>query len=56
LAVYTMIAIGVVPAGSLLDGAIAATTGVHAMFVIAGGLCVVMFLAIWLFRPIVRTV
>ncbi|MBV8148463.1 MAG: MFS transporter [Candidatus Eremiobacteraeota bacterium] len=56
LAVYTMIAIGVVPGGSLLDGAIAAVAGVHAMFAIAGGLCAVVFLAIWFFRPIVRTV
>jgi MFS family permease len=56
LAVYTMIAIGVVPAGSLLDGAIAAALGVHAMFVLAGALCAAVFLAIWAFRPLVRTV
>jgi MFS family permease len=56
LAVYTMIAIGVVPAGSLLDGAIAAALGVYAMFVLAGALCAAVFLAIWAFRPLVRTV
>jgi MFS family permease len=56
LAVYTMIAIGVVPAGSLIDGAIAALIGLHEMFVLSGALCVVTFLAIWFLKPQVRTV
>src|SRR6185312_2691828 len=56
LAVYTMIAIGVVPGGSLVDGAIAAVVGLHAMFLFAGALCAALFVAIWLLRPIVRTV
>lgn len=56
LAVYTMIAIGVVPGGSLVDGAIAAAIGLHAMFILAGSLCAIAFLAIWILRPIVRTV
>jgi MFS family permease len=55
LSVYTMIAIGVVPAGSLVDGAIAAVVGLHAMFVFAGTFCAALFLAIWFFRPVVRT-
>jgi MFS family permease len=56
LAVYTMIAIGVVPAGSLVDGAIAALIGLHEMFVLSGALCAATFVAVWLLRPIVRTV
>jgi MFS family permease len=56
LAVYTMIAIGVVPAGSLIDGAIAALIGLHEMFALSGALCVVTFLAIWFLKPQVRTV
>jgi predicted MFS family arabinose efflux permease len=56
LAVYTMIAIGVVPAGSLVDGAIAAAIGLHNMFLLAGALCTTTFLIVWLLRPIVRTV
>ncbi len=56
LAVYTMIAIGVVPAGSLIDGAIAALIGLHEMFGLSGALCVVTFLAIWFLKPQVRTV
>jgi MFS family permease len=56
LAVYTMIAIGVVPGGSLVDGAIAAAVGLHVMFTFAGALCGAMFLCIWFFRPVVKTV
>jgi MFS family permease len=56
LAVYTMIAIGVVPGGSLVDGAIAAVVGLHVMFLFAGALCAALFLWIWFFRPVVRTV
>jgi MFS family permease len=56
LAVYTMIAIGVVPAGSLVDGAIAALIGIHEMFILSGTLCALTFLFIWLLRPTIRTV
>jgi MFS family permease len=56
LAVYTMIALGVVPGGSLIDGAIASAIGLHAMFALAGGVCVATFLAVWFLRPAVRTV
>lgn len=56
LSVYTMIAIGVVPFGSLVDGAIAAVIGLHAMFVLAGAICAALFIAIWFLRPLVRTV
>jgi MFS family permease len=56
LAVYTMIAIGVVPLGSLVDGAIAAAIGLRPTFALAGAICTVMFLAIWVLRPAVRSV
>lgn len=56
LAVYTMIAIGIVPLGSLVDGAIGAAIGLRATFAIAGAVCTALFLAIWYFAPIVRTV
>ena len=55
LSVYTMIAIGVVPAGSLVDGAIAAAIGLHEMFALSGALCAATFLVVWLFCPSVRT-
>ncbi|MBV8531796.1 MAG: MFS transporter [Candidatus Eremiobacteraeota bacterium] len=56
LSIYTMIAIGVVPLGALVDGAIAAAIGLRMTFALAGALCTALFLAIWLFRPSVRTV
>jgi MFS family permease len=56
LSIYTMIAIGVVPLGSFVDGAIAAVIGLRTTFALAGAICVLMFLAIWFFRPAVRTV
>ena len=39
LSVYTMIAIGVVPLGALVDGAIASAIGLRATFVLAGAVC-----------------
>jgi hypothetical protein len=51
-----MIAIGVVPLGSLVDGAIAAAIGLRPTFALAGAICTVMFLAIWVLRPAVRSV
>jgi MFS family permease len=56
LSIYTMIAIGVVPLGALVDGAIAAAIGLREMFALAGAVCAALFLAIWFLRPIVRTV
>ena len=56
IAVYTMIAIGIVPAGSLVDGAVAALIGLSRMFAFAGALCAATFIAIWIFRPAVKSV
>jgi predicted MFS family arabinose efflux permease len=56
LSIYTMIAIGVMPLGSLVDGAIGSIIGLRETFALAGALCVVLFLGIWLLAPIVRTV
>jgi MFS family permease len=56
LSIYTMIAIGVVPLGALLDGAVASVVGLRPTFAVAGALCTILFAAIWLFRPAVRSV
>lgn len=56
LSVYTMIAIGVVPAGSLADGAIASAIGLRETFVLAGAVCGALFLVIWAFAPVLRNV
>jgi MFS family permease len=56
LSIYTMIAIGVVPLGALVDGALAAAIGLRPTFVLAGAFCAALFLAIWFLRPEVRMV
>jgi MFS family permease len=56
LSIYTMIAIGVVPLGSLVAGGIASFIGLRETFALGGALCAVLFLAIWLFAPAVRSV
>jgi predicted MFS family arabinose efflux permease len=56
LSIYTMIAIGAVPLGALVDGAIASIIGLRPTFAVAGAVCAALFLAIWLLRPAVRTV
>ncbi|HEY9086049.1 MAG TPA: MFS transporter [Candidatus Tyrphobacter sp.] len=56
ISVYTMIAIGVVPLGALLDGAIASRIGLHETYLLAGTICVAALLAVWFGRPIIRTV
>lgn len=56
LSIYTMIAIGVVPLGALVDGGVASIIGLRPTFAAAGAVCTLLFLAIWLLRPAVRTV
>lgn len=56
LSIYTMIAIGVMPLGSLVDGAIGSIIGLRETFALAGALCVALFFGVWAFAPIVRTV
>jgi len=55
ISVYTMIAMGVVPGGSLVVGAVASIVGLHIAFALAGGICIVAILAVWIFVPIVRS-
>lgn len=56
LSIYTMIAIGVVPLGSLVDGAIASVIGLQTTFALAGAVCALLFLGTWFLSPAVRTV
>lgn len=56
LSIYTMIAIGIVPLGALVDGAIATAIGLRETFVLAGAFCAVLFAAIWFLRAAVRAV
>ncbi|MDQ2663199.1 MAG: MFS transporter [Candidatus Eremiobacteraeota bacterium] len=56
ISVYTMVAIGVVPAGAFVLGALANFIGLHHAFLVSGGLCALLVLWLWLSQPIVRTV
>ncbi len=47
VAVYTMIALGFVPGGALLVGALAAVIGLDLAFACAGCLCVIALAAVW---------
>lgn len=56
ISVYTMIAVGIVPGGSLVLGAIASTIGLHETFAFAGGVSLLAVLAVYLLNPLIRTV
>lgn len=56
ISVYTMIALGVVPGGSLVVGAIASIVGLHVAFAFAGGFCALVVVAVYAINPIIRTV
>lgn len=56
ISVYTMVALGVVPGGALILGAVASLTGLHEAFVAAGGVTTLFIIWLWTARPILRTV
>jgi MFS family permease len=56
ISVYTMVAIGLVPGGALVVGAIGSFIGLHMAFLIVGAASALFALWPWLTRPILRTV
>jgi MFS family permease len=56
VAVYTMVAIGVVPLGTFVIGGIASIIGLHAAFALAGAISLICVVAAYACNPIVRTV
>lgn len=56
ISVYTMVAIGLVPAGALIVGALGSLIGLHWAFLAVGGVTALFALWPWLTRPILRTV
>ncbi len=56
IAVYTMVAIGVVPAGSLILGAVASVVGLHVAFAFAGAISLICIVLAYALNPIIRTV
>lgn len=56
VAVYTMVALGVVPGGALIVGALASVLSLHTAFLIVGAASAAVAVWLWLTRPILRTV
>ncbi len=56
ISVYTMVAIGLVPGGALIVGAIGSLIGLHMAFLIVGVATALFTLWPWLTRPVLRTV
>ena len=56
ISVYTMVAIGLVPGGALVVGAIGSFIGLHMAFLVVGAATALFTLWPWLTRPILRTV
>ena len=56
ISVYTMIALGVVPGGSLVVGGIASIVGLHVAFALAGGICLAVATLAYVCNPVIRTV
>ena len=56
ISVYSMVALGVVPGGALVLGGIGSVAGLHAAFIIGGGVSVLFALWVYLTRPILRTI
>lgn len=56
VSVYTMIAVGVVPGGSLVLGAIAATIGLHVTFAMTGALSLICVVGLYFVSPLLRSV
>jgi MFS family permease len=56
VAIYTMIALGVVPGGSLVVGAIASVTSLHVAFTLAGTIVLIGVIYAYVSNPLIRTV
>ncbi|HET7813309.1 MAG TPA: MFS transporter [Candidatus Baltobacteraceae bacterium] len=56
IAVYSMVALGLVPGGALIVGSLASIVGLHEAFWIVGGLTAAFTVWTFLSRPILRTV
>jgi MFS family permease len=56
VSVYTMVALGLVPGGALIVGALGSIFGLHIAFIIAGAACALVTLALWLTRRVISTV
>ncbi|HZZ64423.1 MAG TPA: MFS transporter [Candidatus Baltobacteraceae bacterium] len=56
ISVYSMVALGLVPGGALVVGAIGSILGLHRAFLIVGGVTAAFALWVYVSRPVLRTV
>ncbi len=56
ISVYTMVALGFVPGGALIIGALGASMSLHIGFIIVGAASAAVAAWFWLSRPVLRTV
>lgn len=56
ISVYTMVALGFVPGGALIIGALGASISLHVGFIIVGAASAAVAAWFWLSRPVLRTV
>jgi MFS family permease len=56
VSVYTMVALGFVPGGALIVGALGSWLGLHMSFLIVGAACVIVTIWLWATRGVLRTV
>lgn len=56
ISVYTMVALGVVPGGALVVGALGSFVGLHEAFLIVGAVTAVFSIWVFLAKPILRSV
>jgi MFS family permease len=56
IAVYSMVALGIVPGGALIVGAAASVAGLHSAFIAAGAMSAAVTVAVWASRPVLNTV
>jgi MFS family permease len=56
ISVYTMVALGLVPGGALIVGAIASIIGLHIAFLVVGSVSALVTIWFWVSRGVLRTV
>ena len=56
ISVYTMVALGLVPGGALIVGALGSWLGLHMSFLIVGAVCAIVTIWLWATRGVLRTV
>jgi MFS family permease len=56
ISVYTMVALGLVPGGALIVGALGSFVGLHVAFLAVGATSAAFVLWVWSSRPVLRTV